>query len=71
MVSARTLSGDRDAMMMTSNGMLVRISLRDVRPIGRNTQGVRLIRVKDGDKVIGLELVDATDGQEEVNPPSE
>ncbi|MGB1070518.1 MAG: DNA gyrase subunit A [Planctomycetota bacterium] len=70
-VSARTLSGDRDAMMMTSNGMLVRISLRDVRPIGRNTQGVRLIRVKDGDKVIGLELVDATDGQEEVNPPSE
>ena len=70
-VSARTLSGDRDAMMMTSNGMLVRISLKDVRPIGRNTQGVRLIRVKDGDKVIGLELVDATDGQEEVNPPSE
>lgn len=70
-VSARTLSGDRDAMMMTSNGMLVRISLKDVRPIGRNTQGVRLIRVKDGDKVIGLELVDATDGQEEVNPTSE
>lgn len=70
-VSARTLSGDRDAMMMTSNGMLVRISLKGVRPIGRNTQGVRLIRVKDGDKVIGLELVDATDGQEEVNPPSE
>ncbi|NCG12660.1 MAG: DNA gyrase subunit A, partial [Planctomycetia bacterium] len=77
-VSARTLSGDRDAMMMTSEGMLVRISLKDVRPIGRNTQGVRLIRVKSGDKVIGLELVDATDGQEdatdgqeEVNPPSE
>ena len=77
-VSARTLSGDRDAMMMTSAGMLVRISLKDVRPIGRNTQGVRLIRVKSGDKVIGLELVDATDGQEdatdgqeEVNPPSE
>ena len=70
-VSARTLSGDRDAMMMTSNGMLVRISLRDVRPIGRNTQGVRLIRVKDGDQVIGLELVDATDGEEEVNPPAE
>ena len=65
-------------MMMTSGGMLVRISLKDVRPIGRNTQGVRLIRVKSGDKVIGLELVDATDGQEdatdgqeEVNPPSE
>ena len=70
-VSARTLSGDRDAMMMTSNGMLVRISLKDVRPIGRNTQGVRLIRVKSDDKVIGLELVDATEEQEDVNPPAE
>ena len=58
-------------MMMTSNGMLVRISLKDVRPIGRNTQGVRLIRVKSDDKVIGLELVDATEEQEDVNPPAE
>ena len=58
-------------MMMTSKGMLLMISLKGVRPIGRNTQGVRLIRVKSDDKVIGLELVDATEEQEEVNPPSE
>ncbi len=57
-VSACVLSGDRDAMLMTSGGMLVRISLENVRPIGRNTQGVRLISVKDGDAVIGMELVE-------------
>jgi len=58
-VSACALSGSCDAMLMTSGGMLVRISLANVRPIGRNTQGVRLISVKDGDAVIGMELVEA------------
>jgi DNA gyrase subunit A len=46
-------------MLMTSSGMLVRISLADVRPIGRNTQGVRLIKVKKDDRVIGMELVES------------
>jgi DNA gyrase subunit A len=58
-VSAKALSGDCDAMLMTSAGMLVRISLADVRPIGRNTQGVRLIKVKKEDRVIGMELVES------------
>ncbi|HIG05099.1 MAG TPA: DNA gyrase subunit A [Planctomycetes bacterium] len=58
-VSAKALSGDCDAMLMTSAGMLVRISLADVRPIGRNTQGVRLIKVKKDDRVIGMELVES------------
>ena len=44
-------------MLMTSGGMLVRIPLDDVRDIGRNTQGVRLIRVNEGDQLIGAELV--------------
>ena len=56
-VTSRPFIGDQDAMLMTSNGMLVRISLRDVRAIGRNTQGIRLINVKAGDRVIGMELV--------------
>ena len=53
-VSARTRSCDRDAMIMTSGGRLVRSLLEDVRPIGRNNTAVRLIRVKSGDKYIGL-----------------
>ncbi|MGE4618658.1 MAG: DNA gyrase subunit A [Planctomycetota bacterium] len=68
-VSAHALSGDRDAMLMTSGGMLVRISLSSVRPIGRNTQGVRLISVKDGDAEIGMELVDVA--SDEPNEPEE
>ena len=51
------VSGD-DVMIMTTGGMLVRIQADDARDIGRNTQGVRLIRVKEGDKVSGAEKVE-------------
>jgi len=62
-VTALSIVGDPDVMFMTSGGMLVRIAMRGVRDIGRNTQGVRLIRVKEGDKVVGAELVE-DDGEE-------
>ncbi|MDE0960352.1 MAG: DNA gyrase subunit A [Planctomycetota bacterium] len=70
-VSAKALSGDCDAMLMTSGGMLVRIPLADVRPIGRNTQGVRLIKVKKDDRVIGMELVESAVDVPEINEEQE
>ncbi|MEE2856349.1 MAG: DNA gyrase subunit A [Planctomycetota bacterium] len=70
-VSAKALSGDCDAMLMTSGGMLVRISLASVRPIGRNTQGVRLINVKKNDRVIGMELVESMSETPETEPDQE
>jgi DNA gyrase subunit A len=70
-VSAKALSGECDAMLMTSGGMLVRISLAGVRPIGRNTQGVRLINVKKNDRVIGMELVESVSETPETEPDQE
>lgn len=61
--------GDQ-AMLMTSAGMLVRIATDSFRPIGRNTQGVRLIRVREGDRVIGAELVEPEDEVEAVEEAS-
>ena len=66
-VAARALSENCDAMLMTSGGMMVRISLKNVRPIGRNTQGVRLINVKAGDAVIGMELVETATEEPEID----
>jgi DNA gyrase/topoisomerase IV subunit A len=51
--------------------MLVRISLAGVRPIGRNTQGVRLINVKKNDRVIGMELVESVSETPETEPDQE
>jgi len=42
-----------DVMMMTNSGKLIRIRVRDVSVVGRNTQGVKLFRLDDGEHVAG------------------
>ncbi len=49
---------DRDELMMiTANGMIIRTGLEEIRSIGRNTQGVRLINLKAGDKLVAAEKI--------------
>jgi DNA gyrase subunit A len=45
--------GDQ-AMLITNGGTLIRINADDVSEIGRNTQGVRLLNVDEGEKVIAV-----------------
>lgn len=42
-----------DVMMMTNSGKLIRIKVKDVSVVGRNTQGVKLFRLDDGEHVAG------------------
>ncbi|MCI5108137.1 MAG: DNA gyrase subunit A [Pseudomonadales bacterium] len=56
---------DSDEIMLISNkGTLVRTRVDEVSVQGRNTQGVRLIRLKQGEKLVGLERVDEPDAEE-------
>ena len=62
------VEGD-DVLMVTSQGKIQRIRVADVRPIGRNTQGVRLMSLDEGDKLVKLahipaEVVDGEEGEE-------
>jgi len=50
-----------DVMFITAGGMIVRSPIADTRPMGRNTQGVRLVNLKEGDGLVGIEIVTATD----------
>ena len=43
--------------MMSSSGQTVRISMRDLRVMGRNTQGVKLVNLKEGDKILAVQKV--------------
>jgi len=53
---------DNDEIMLISNkGTLVRTRVEEVSVQGRNTQGVRLIKLKEGEKLVGLEQVDEPD----------
>jgi len=45
-------------MFMSSSGTLVRTRAGEISVLGRNTQGVRLIRLDDGERLIGVEPVE-------------
>lgn len=54
LVGARIVSGDDEALIITLNGTIIRLSVDGISSMGRNTQGVTLIKTEDGDKVVAL-----------------
>ena len=55
-----TREGD-DVMYITESGMIVRTPVSEISSYGRNTQGVRLVNLKDGDSVVSVEIVRGED----------
>jgi DNA gyrase subunit A len=58
MIGALQVTLDDEVMLMSQGGALVRTPVRDISVVGRNTQGVRLIRLEEGDQLTGLERID-------------
>ncbi len=56
-LAVRVVDGSEDLMIMTTRGITIRLSVGDIRVIGRNTQGVRLIRLDDGDTIADITVV--------------
>jgi DNA gyrase subunit A len=56
-MAARRTDGQREVVMSTKKGMIIRFSEEEVRPMGRVAAGVRGIEVEDGDQVIAAEVV--------------
>jgi DNA gyrase subunit A len=46
-VAVKTVTGEEDLMLITASGILIRIAVSDISRMGRNTQGVKLIRLSD------------------------
>ncbi|PZN26580.1 MAG: DNA gyrase subunit A, partial [Proteobacteria bacterium] len=69
MVGALQISPDDEVMLISSSGTLVRTPVKDISVQGRNTQGVRLIRLDEGDRLVGLECIvaDSAEGEENGN----
>ncbi len=63
-VGAVQVQADDDFMMITDNGTLVRIAVSDVSEMGRNTQGVRLIRLTKGEKLVEIEKIEVLSGDD-------
>ena len=63
-VALMNVSDDNELMMMTAKGMIIRAAINTIRSIGRNTQGVTLISLKAGDKVVSVAPVIGVDEEE-------
>ena len=64
-VGAIRVHDDDEMMLISSNGTLVRTPVADVSIMGRNTQGVRLIRVEAGQRLVGLARIEAIEGDDD------
>lgn len=51
------VSTDDEVVLLTSGNKIIRMGVKDVSLVGRATQGVRLVRMDDGDHVVGFDLV--------------
>ncbi|MBU4460203.1 MAG: DNA gyrase subunit A, partial [Verrucomicrobia bacterium] len=62
---------ETDAMMLiTEKGQMIRIGVPDVRVISRNTQGVRIINLEEGDKVVSVTSVEPEDEDPTADAPA-
>ena len=64
-VGAVLVGEDDEIMLISSNGTLVRTPVDDISIQGRNTQGVRLIRVEEGQRLVGVARIEPIDEDDE------
>jgi DNA gyrase subunit A len=63
MVGALQVTMDDEIMLMSQGGTLVRTPVKDISVVGRNTQGVRLIRLEESDQLSGLDRIAGLGGE--------
>jgi DNA gyrase subunit A len=66
LISVKTLADDdaQEVIIISANGQTIRLGLKDISALGRATQGVRIMRLNDGDEVVSLALVDKIEGED-------
>lgn len=67
LIGVKTLAEDdaQEVIIISSQGQTIRLGLKDIPALGRATQGVRIMRLNDGDEVVSLALVDKTEDADE------
>ncbi len=71
MVAIKEVLDTDDLVVVTGQGVIIRQSAMDIRVTGRNTQGVRLIRLEEGDSVAAVAVVKAEEEEEPKETPEE
>lgn len=66
LIGAVSIDEFKELMLISDGGTLVRTRASEVATTGRNAQGVRLIRLGDNEKLVGVEAIDAVEEDEEI-----
>ena len=64
-IGALQVVDDDEIMMITNGGKIIRTNMKNVRVIGRNTQGVNLFRLGAGEKVVGMDRMAEPSGDDD------
>ncbi|MDH7516116.1 MAG: DNA gyrase C-terminal beta-propeller domain-containing protein, partial [Bacteroidota bacterium] len=56
-IAVKEVTDEDDLVVISTKGMVIRQHIRDIRVMGRNTQGVRLIQLKEGDSIADVARV--------------
>lgn len=69
----KAVRGEEDIMLITTGGVIIRMGVEDISTMGRNTQGVRLIRIDESvnefvSTVAKVEKEEEKDGEERAKP---
>jgi DNA gyrase subunit A len=68
-VAALQVLPGQEIMLISSTGTLVRTTVDEISVQGRNTQGVRLIRLGEGERLVGIERIESLDTGEDDTVP--
>lgn len=66
LVSLKAVNDENDLMIITKKGTMIRMSIESLRVMGRATQGVRLISLRNGDEIASIAKVPASDEEEDI-----
>jgi DNA gyrase subunit A len=70
-VSIVSVQDGDQVLMMTARGKIQRVNVAEIRPMGRNTQGVRVMRVDEGDTLAAVVPVPPSEQEEADSPPGD
>jgi len=63
LLAARTVQKNQHILIGTAKGMSIRFDVEDVRPTGRDTMGVKGIELREGDRVVGMDVIESDEQQ--------
>ncbi len=69
LVAMKNVTEDNDLLIITKSGLIIRMAVSDIKQAGRNTQGVKLINIKDNDSIASVSVV--AKGEEDALPEVE